>query len=338
MLGFQDIYGNERLKERLLRTVRSGNVLNSYVFEGADGIGKKTTADIFAAALLCGERENAPCGQCEICAKTGSHNHPDVIYVRKKKDKATVGIDDVREQVMETVYVKPLLADRKIFIIEDGGALTAGAQNGLLKILEEPPAYAVFLILVPKAGMLLDTVLSRSVVCTFLPLPYAEVYRYFCKHMQKPEEQLQFAARFSQGVIGRGLMLLEDGEYMELYSRTTRFMELLLRSDEAVTDFERFLLDHKDKLDFVIDFMLIFLRDCVLCRLNMEEQVLCRDKLYEIKSVGAAVSKKALVSAMDCVLRYQKRTAANANASVSALELLMSIREEMDDKGYRCQV
>ena len=130
MLGFQDIYGNERLKERLLHTVRSGNVLNSYVFEGADGIGKKTTADIFAAALLCGERENAPCGQCEICAKTGSHNHPDVIYVRKKKDKATVGIDDVREQVMETVYVKPLLADRKIFIIEDGGALTAGAQNG----------------------------------------------------------------------------------------------------------------------------------------------------------------------------------------------------------------
>ena len=336
MLNFDNICGNSRLKERLEKTAKSGNVLNSYVFEGANGIGKKTTAQIFAAALLCEGKGKIPCGQCATCAKTGSLNHPDVIYVRKKKDKASVGIDDVREQIIETVYVKPLLAEKKIFIIEDGGSLTAGAQNGLLKILEEPPPYAVFITLVPKSGMLLETVLSRSVLLSFLPLSYDEVYRYFKMHFEKPEERLQFAARFSQGIIGRGQKILEDEEVSELYCQTLNHIIRLLRSDDAVVDFERFLLDNKDKMEFVIDFMLVFLRDCLFAGLNLEKQILCRDRMYEIKECCQMVSKKSLVRAMDCVLHYQRRLAGNASASASALELLMSIREEMNDKGNRC--
>lgn len=338
MLSFDDIYGNSHLKERLIRTVKSGNALNSYIFEGADGIGKKTTADIFAAALLCEGGSSSPCGKCSACVKCASHNHPDIIYISKKKDKATIGIDDVREQVMENVYVKPLLAERKIFIIADGGLLTPGAQNGLLKILEEPPAYAVFITMVPKAGMLLDTVLSRSVRFTFLPLEQDEVYRYFRERIGGEDEQLRFAARFSQGIIGRGLMLLEDESFMELYKKTVNHTELLLSQGKSIGDFERYLLENKEKLDFVIDFMLIFLRDCILSSLKMEQQILCRDKLYEIKNIAASLSKKALVGAADSVLRYQKRMAQNANTSAAALELLLSIREEINDKGNRSTV
>ncbi len=338
MLTFDDIYGNSHLKERLIRTVKSGNALNSYVFEGASGIGKKTTADIFAAALLCESGSGSPCGKCDACIKCASHNHPDIIYISKKKDKATIGIDDVREQVMETVYVKPLLAERKIFIISDGDALTPGAQNGLLKILEEPPAYAVFITMVSKAAMLLDTVLSRSVRFTFLPLEQSEVYRYFSEHTAGDESQLQFASRFSQGIIGRGLLLLEDESFSELYKKTVNHTELLLSKGSGIGDFERFLIENKEKLDFIIDFMMIFLRDCILSSLNMSEQILCRDKLYEIKNIAASASKKALVGAADSVLRYQKRIAQNANTSAAALELLLSIREEMNDKGNRSQV
>ncbi len=338
MLSFDDIYGNSHLKRRLIRTVKSDNALNSYIFEGADGIGKKTTADIFAAALLCESGSGSPCGKCDACIKCASHNHPDIIYVSKKKDKATIGIDDVREQVIENAYVKPLLAERKIFIIADGEALTPGAQNGLLKILEEPPSYAVFITMVQKAGMLLDTVLSRSVRFTFLPLEQEEVYRYFREHTDKDDEQIKFASRFSQGIIGRGLMLLEDESFTELYKKTVKHTELLLSEQKGIGDFERFLLDNKEKLDFVIDFILIFLRDCILASLKMDKQILCRDKLYEIKNIAASLSKKALVSAADSVLRYQKRMAQNANTSAAALELLLSIREEINDKGNRSKV
>lgn len=331
MLNFDDIYGNARLKTALERTARSGNAFNSYVFEGAEGIGKKTVAHIFAAALLCEGDEKRPCGHCSACAKTGSLNHPDVIYVRKPKDKASIGIDDVREQITETVYVKPLLAEKKIFIIEDGGILTAGAQNGLLKILEEPPTYAVFLILTPKAGLLLDTVLSRSVKFSFLPLPYDEVYRYLKTHSEQPEERLQFAAMFSRGVIGRGKMLLEEEEFSELYRLTLHHTIKLLESNSAVVDFEAFLLEKKEKTDFIIDFMLIFLRDCLFEKLHLEQQILCRDRLHEIKECTKRYSKKSLAHAMDTLLKYQRRLAGNASAVASALELLMNIREGMND-------
>lgn len=336
MLNFDELCVSRRIKERLERTARSGNALNSYVFEGADGIGKKTAAQVFAAALLCEGEGRIPCGRCGACAKTGSYNHPDIIFVRRKKDKASLGIDDVREQITETVYVKPLLAEKKIYIIEDGGLLTVGAQNGLLKILEEPPAYAVFVLLTPKTAMLLDTVLSRSAVLSFLPLSVEEVHCCLQKkHPNSPEERLQFAARFSQGIIGRGLRLLEDEEFSELYRLTLHHTAELLRTDAAVTDFERFLLDGRDRLEYIIDFMLIFLRDCLFEKLNLEKQILCHDRLYEIKESCRTLSKKALVGAMDAVLRYQKRIAGNASASASALELLMSVREGMHDQGNR---
>jgi DNA polymerase-3 subunit delta' len=337
VLSFDDIYGNKRIKERLVRTVRTDSALNAYVFEGADGIGKKTTADIFAASLLC-EEGGLPCGKCGACIKCDTKNHPDIIYVKKKKDKATIGIEDVREQVMETVYVKPFLSDKKIFIIAEGGALTQEAQNGLLKVLEEPPSYAVFIILVPKASMLLDTVLSRSVLFTFLPLSEDEAYRYFKENTDYGEEQLKFAASFSQGVIGRGLLLLEDESFSELYAATTKHMLRLMSSGDGVQEFERFLIENKAQIDFVIDFMLILIRDCILVCLGTKQKILCRDKLNEIEKIAAGASKKALVSAADSIISYRKRMMQNANTSAMALELLLNIREEVNDKGNRSQV
>ena len=152
------LYGSSAhslISQRLLMAVRSGRVLNSYVFEGAAGIGKKTMAELFAAALVCeGKAGQLPCGSCPACRKVFTHNHPDVIYLEKTDGKKTIGIDAVRERILEQVYIRPLLADKKIFLITDGGALTEESQNSLLKALEEPPEYAVFIILTEKAGML----------------------------------------------------------------------------------------------------------------------------------------------------------------------------------------
>ena len=337
MQSFDDIYGNKRIKERLVRTVRTDSALNAYVFEGAEGIGKKTTADIFAASLLC-EEGGLPCGKCGACIKCDTKNHPDIIYVKRQKDRATIGIEDVREQVMETVYVKPLLSDKKIFIIAEGGLLTQEAQNGLLKVLEEPPSYAVFIILVSKASMLLDTVLSRSALFTFLPLGEDETYRYFKEHTDFDEEKLKFAVSFSQGVIGRGLMLLEDESFSELYGTTSGLMLRLMRLGEGVHEFERFLIENKAQIDFIIDFMLILIRDCILVCLGTKQKVLCRDKLDEIEKTAAVISKKALVSAADSIINYRKRMMQNANMSATTLELLLNIREEVNDKGNRSQV
>ena len=338
MKKFEDIYGNRRVLEKLKSTAISGDALNSYVFEGLAGIGKKTTAEIFAAALLCENKQNTPCGMCPTCAKTATHNHPDIIYVRKKKDKATLGIDDVREQIMETVYVKPLLSGYKIYLIEEGDLLTVGAQNGLLKILEEPPSYAVFITMVSKASLLLDTVLSRSVRLAFLPLAEEETLRYFREHTDAEVSKQRFAARFSQGIVGRGLKILEDEEYAELFETTVRLMDGLLRGNAVISEFERFILEHKEKTDFITDIMLVFLRDCVFVSVGKDEKILLEEREQAIRQIAGAKSKKALVAAMDAVLLYQKRLSQNANGSCAALDLLMSIREEMNVKSNRSQI
>ena len=338
MKKFEDIYGNRRVVEKLKNTAKSGDALNSYVFEGIEGIGKKTAAEIFAAALLCEDKPNTPCGVCPTCAKTASHNHPDIIYVRKKKDKATIGIDDVREQIMETVYVKPLLSSYKIYLIEEGDLLTVGAQNGLLKILEEPPSYAVFVTMVSKAALLLDTVLSRSVRLAFLPLAEGETLRFFAEHTDGDESKRRFAARVSQGVVGRGLKLLEGDEYAELFETTIRLTEGLLCGDAVISEFERFLLDHKEKTDFITDILLVFLRDCVFVSVGKDEKILLDEREQTIRHIAGMKSKKSLVAVMDAVLLYQKRLSQNANSSCAALELLMSIREEMNVKSNRSQI
>lgn len=336
-MTFQDIIGHHSIKERLRKSILHKKILNSYVFEGEQGIGKKSMAQVFASAILC-QSEDAdvkPCGHCDACVKTFTGNHPDIIYVQKPKDKKTIGIDVIREQVLQQVYIKPLLADKKIFIIPEGEALTEQSQNGLLKVLEEPPSYTVFLILVPKAGMLLDTVLSRSGVFTFLPLSYEETKQYFTNRYSGENEKLEFAITFSQGIIGKGLSILENENFLQYYNQTIKRLTELLKSKSSITEFEQFCIDNKESIDLVVDFMLIWLRDCVLIKLSMQEKLICKDKLYDVKAFSDSVSKKALVRAMDHVIAFQSKLAQNVNYNAATLSMLMCIREEFDDKCSR---
>ena len=336
--NFQEIVGLSRIKDRLKRTVAGNAVLNSYVFEGEPGSGKKTVARIFASAVLCSGEGERPCGNCPACAKTMSGNHPDILYVRKGKGKNTIGIDDVREQIMEQVYIKPFLAEKKFFIIEDGDDLTPGAQNGLLKVLEEPPDYVVFILLVSKAGNLLDTVLSRSVVLTFLPLSCEEVCSCLRKSGGHTEEEVLFAAKFSQGIVGRAEAILQSETFAEIYRQTLKYMQALAADRASATDFEKYLQEQRDQIKLVVDFMLVWVRDCLLIKCNLESMVLCRDHLFELRAFCAKVTKKTLVRAMDSILQYQKKLSQNASFNAASLEMLLSIREGMDDTCSRSAV
>ena len=176
-MNFLSLYGHETVKTTLLNMLARDRISNAYVFQGAEGVGKKLCARIFATALVC-ENADGPCGKCPMCIQSKARKLPDIITVEKDKDKTQIGVDNVREQVIAEAYIKPRFARRKIFIIEKGDELNPEAQNALLKVLEEPPSYVTFIICVTNKEKLLPTVLSRSQVVSFFPLPTEVIEKY----------------------------------------------------------------------------------------------------------------------------------------------------------------
>lgn len=326
------IYGHSNVSERLAQVAKSGKLFNSYVFEGAKGCGKKTTADLFCAAVMCKNKEkNLPCGECDACRKVFSHNHPDVIYVKRDDGKKTIGVDNIRENVVNNVYIKPMLADKKIFVITDGSDLTEQSQNALLKILEEPPEYASFIIITENAGFLLQTVRSRSVVLSFLPVADSVTQKVLFEKTngKYSENEIRFASRFARGVPGKALEILENEDFTRLYNETVKKMIALFGKKNTVSDFEKYLNDEKEKVDLVIDFMITFVRDCILAKKGCENLVVCENYLVDIKKVCESVSTKTLAKLSELILEYNERLKYNAAFVSATMDMLLNMREQI---------
>ncbi|MBQ9967823.1 MAG: DNA polymerase III subunit [Oscillospiraceae bacterium] len=163
------LLGNEELKKRLSMSFRSGKQSHCYLICGPEGSGKRTLAAYMSQALQC-EGQPVPCGQCDGCRKVKGGVHPDVIVV-DDSEKKSVQVAQIR-QVQEDAFIRPNEGKKKIYLIPRAHLLTEQAQNALLKLIEEPPHYAVFLLLTANAEKLLPTVRSRSVELRMEPVPF----------------------------------------------------------------------------------------------------------------------------------------------------------------------
>ena len=161
MMGFNNIIGHEEIIGHLKNAIESGKISHSYIFTGEPGSGKKLLAGTFAATLQCEAGGTEPCQKCDSCKKAMGKNHPDIIMVSHEKP-GTITIDEIRDQVINDIDIRPYYSPYKIYIIADADLMTPQAQNALLKTIEEPPEYAVILLLTNNIGGLLPTIQSRS--------------------------------------------------------------------------------------------------------------------------------------------------------------------------------
>ena len=146
MSEYNKILGHENIISQLKNAIKSDKVSHAYIFNGEDGSGKNMLANAFAEALLCEKGELEGCGECHFCKQTVSGNNPDFVRVSHEKP-ASIGVDDVREQLVEDVYIKPYNGKYKVYIIDEAEKMTVQAQNAILKTIEEPPAYSVIIFL-----------------------------------------------------------------------------------------------------------------------------------------------------------------------------------------------
>lgn len=227
-MEFSGLLGNEELKKRLCASFRAGRHSHCYLLCGPDGSGKKTLAAILAQALQC-EAAVPPCGRCNICRKINEGIHPDVITV-DDPEKKTVPVELVR-QLQADAYVHPNEGKRKIYLIPRAQDLSDSAQNALLKLIEEPPAYAVFLLLTTNREKLLPTVRSRSVELRLEPVGWQQAQPWLQSRCGEEVQTLQAAHLRCGGFLGQTLDYLkkdthggQTAQFVQAFSSGDRYL------------------------------------------------------------------------------------------------------------------
>lgn len=174
-MSFENILGNNDIKQLLTHSVKSNNILHSYMFVGTDGIGKSLFAKEFSKMILC-LSENKPCNTCSSCIKFDSNNHPDFTII-DSEDKKSIKIGQIR-LLQEQIAEKPIVSSRKVYIINNSDLMTVEAQNCLLKTLEEPPEYATIILILSNENKLLNTIKSRCTKISFQNLSNTDLINY----------------------------------------------------------------------------------------------------------------------------------------------------------------
>ncbi len=228
-MAFDSLLGNQRLKQRLSSALEKGQTSHSYLITGPTGSGRHTLATLLAAALQC-TGAHKPCCRCNPCRKVLEGIHPDVIIVDDTERK-TVGVDLIRETV-SSVYIRPNEGNKKIYLIPRAKDMRLEAQNALLKCIEEPPSYGVFLFLAEHSEQLLTTIRSRCVELRMSPLPDTLLQSELERRFPDAESSIRSAAVMrSEGYLGRAISLMEGN--VSLLPQTEAFVRGYCTGDPA---------------------------------------------------------------------------------------------------------
>lgn len=309
-----DFVGNERTIEQVGVLIDSGHFPHAVVIEGEKGLGKKTLASFIAAALVC-RGENKPCFDCTQCNKAKGHIHPDIFEYSASGGANSFHVDVVRD-VIKDVYIKPNEADYKVYILGNADCMSVSAQNALLKVLEEPPEYVVFILTAQSKSMLLETVLSRSVVITLEGVDRNAGAKYIVSHCDNIgfDDAKKLLSTFN-GNIGKTIDSIKDGKTLELANICCDICRALVEDNEysllrACSVFQK----DRQSIVFACDFLKNIFRDSLVYSgdsnvlsgrgdvASMLKTKLTKQKLIDLISVCDKLKTMALMNSNNSVL------------------------------------
>lgn len=321
MLELKEILGHEPIKEHFFNAVLTGNISHAYILSGEAGMGKKSLANAFALALLCEKGQADPCRQCHACKQVMSGNHPDLIYVTHEKP-ASIGVDDVRRQINDTIQVKPYSSAHKIYIVDEAEKMTVQAQNALLKTMEEPPSYAVIILITTNQEAFLPTILSRCVQLKLKPLKDFTVKSYLTEHLDIPEKEAEICAAFARGNLGKAIHLASSDEFKELFQKVMNIVKNVRSMDIAVLlDCIREIKEMNFDIEEVLDLMQLWYRDVLMFKVTKDMNLLIfKDEYKMINELGEKADYAGLEQILSAIDTARARLEANVN-----LELVMEL-------------
>lgn len=331
MIGFNDIIGNDLLKKQFSDAIKHERVSHAYILSGEKGIGKKITAEAFALNLLCDNRDedgNA-CFRCPSCKKIMENNHPDVIRVTHEKP-SIITVDEIREQLIDTIDIRPYYGKYKIYIVNDADLMNQQAQNALLKSLEEPPEYVVIMLLCQDEKNLLDTIYSRAFKIKLKPCTDSQIRKYLDDNFPQDEDRKDISVAFSRGNLGRAIYLMTSDEFLVWYHKIIKICKSVKNMDTLEIQQQiRELISECSDIYEALDLIQLWYRDLMMYKVTKDMNGLVfsneRKALMDLASLS---SYEGIEEIMDAIETCRIRLKANVNTELALELLLLNMKEK----------
>lgn len=296
---FEDIIGNQQVKEELTKIIEEKKILHSYMFVGIEGIGKQMIAKKFAQMILCTNGGRKGCNTCKSCIEFTSNNNPDFLYI--EPDGNNIKIEQIR-YLQRKIQEKPIISNRKVYIINDADKMTTEAQNCLLKTLEEPPEYSTIILIGSNQNLFLNTIKSRCMIISFKPIEAELIKKYLEEKYEMFNTSSSMLETF-QGSIGKAIILKDKKEQYEK-------IEMMIKN-----------LDKKDIIDI----------------LNLGEEIYkSKDDIIDILEyinvilLKLAKEEAKYVKCINIVEDTKKRLKQNANYDMCIDNMILNMWEEVN--------
>jgi DNA polymerase-3 subunit delta' len=331
---FRDVIGHESIIGHFKSSIEKGKIAHAYLIHGEKGTGKKMLAGLFAKTLQCETQGTDPCCQCRSCIQTDTGNQPDIIWVTH--EKAAITVDDIREQVNKTILLKPYSSKYKIYIIPDADLMNPQAQNAILKTMEEPPEYAILLLLTNNIDKMLPTIQSRSIVLNLKPVGELDLLEYLGK-IGIPATKAKFCVGFAFGNVGKAVRLATSEDYNAIKQDCVKILKNIHRMEiydlvEAVKNMSKYKLDVYDYLDL----MMMWYRDLLMLKVSgSPDKLLFKEEYSTLKQQANYISFGGIENVLEALEKVKVRLEANVNFDIAMELLLLTIKENQNDRSYR---
>ena len=303
-------------------------VSHAYIINGERNAGKEFIARVFAMALQCEKKEAEPCGECHSCKQALSNNQPDIIYISHEKPN-TIGVEDIRAQINNDIVIKPYSSPRKIYIVNEGEKMTPQAQNALLKTLEEPPEYAVIVILTTNVEALLPTVLSRCVVLNMKPVSDALVKKYLMEQLGVPDYKANICVAFARGNIGKAKLLASSEEFEKVKDEAISLVKNIndMEIHEIVKAIKK-ISEYKFDVNDYLDILMAWYRDVLFFKATKDvNSLVFKEEIQQIMRVSDRSTYEGIETIVNALQSAKKRLEANVNFDLTMELLLLAIQE-----------
>ncbi len=330
MGGFKDVVGHKNIIQYIGNAVTSGAISHAYILNGERGSGKKLLANLFAMSLQCQNRDEDgdACGKCQSCKQAVSGNQPDIIRVTHEKP-TTISVDDIREQVNNDIQIKPYSSPYKIYIIAEADMMSVQAQNALLKTIEEPPEYAVIILLTENAETLLPTIRSRCVMLKLRNIKDQLVKKYLMEQMEIPDYKADVCVAFAQGNMGKAIALATSEYFNEIKEEAVHLLRNIddMQVEElmgAVKKCSAYKMNISDYMDVIA----IWYRDVLIYKATKNvDRVVFSDQMRYIKDCAKKSSYEGIENILEGLEKAKARLKANVNFELTMELLLLTIKE-----------
>lgn len=329
MAGFDEISGQEKIVEHFLNAIKRNKISHAYILNGERGMGKKMMAKAFAMTVQCEKGGDTPCMSCHSCKQFISGNHPDIRWVTHEKP-ASISVEDIRIQVNNDIMIRPYEYKRKIYIIDEAEKMTVASQNALLKTIEEPPEYAVLLLLTLNKEMLLQTILSRCVVMDFRPVKNEVIVDYLRKKQKIVDYRAREAAVFSEGNIGRAKEMCASDDFFtfkEEVLRMTKNVEKMTAAEigESVKNITK---QYKEIIGNYFNLLELWYRDVLIYKVcHRKEELLFQKEEKNIREQAFKLGYDRIGQILENIHKVRFRIKSNVNFELALEMLFIHIRD-----------